>query len=174
MGLDMYLYARKHEYSSGFYKTKGSKLKFNYPKDIVECFPEYSDEANDNLPDDKKWSDRRAVKQDTFYEIGYWRKANQIHNFFVEKCAEGVDQCQPIYVDEDELQELLDNCNYALENKDRAKEILPTRSGFFFGGTDYDEYYYEDLKHTVDIVEKALKLIRNTDCKYDIIYQASW
>jgi hypothetical protein len=35
-----------------------------------------------------------------------------------------------------------------------AKELLPTQAGFFFGSTDYDEYYYEDLVYTRDLLDK--------------------
>jgi len=27
-------------------------------------------------------------------EVGYWRKANQIHNWFVENVQNGIDECQ--------------------------------------------------------------------------------
>ena len=29
----------------------------------------------------------------TFVEIGYWRKSNQIHKWFVDNIQEGVDNC---------------------------------------------------------------------------------
>ena len=176
MGLDMYLYARKHEYASSYYKTKKTKLTPAYPADIVKVFPEFSQESVDALPEDERsFRDRRAVKRNTYYEIGYWRKANQVHNFFVQKCGDGVDECQEIYVEKDQLKELKENCEYVLQNKDRAAEVLPTQSGFFFGSTSYDEYYYEDIRHTLDVVNKALALIENDKTgDYDIIYQASW
>jgi hypothetical protein len=37
-----------------------------------------------------------------------------------------------------------------------ARELLPTGSGFFFGGTDYDEYYYNDLVETQKMLEELL------------------
>jgi len=53
-----------------------------------------------------------------------------------------------------------------------AERLLPTKSGFFFGGTDYDEYYIEDLKDTVKILERALNEI---DFKHErLIYSSSW
>jgi hypothetical protein len=39
-----------------------------------------------------------------------------------------------------------------------ASELLPTESGFFFGNTDYNEYYYRDLLDTKKIIEEALAL----------------
>lgn len=131
--------------------------------------------------------------------VGYWRKANQIHQWIVDNCANGVDECQDIYVDDEHLQELLDTVNKVLEasklvkgkikNGQRstpngwedimedgeyvedpsvAQELLPTSSGFFFGGTEYDQYYIADLKETKEILEKALKE------GGDFYYRASW
>lgn len=37
-----------------------------------------------------------------------------------------------------------------------AQELLPTTSGFFFGGTAYDQYYYEDLQDTKEGLERCL------------------
>ena len=55
-----------------------------------------------------------------------------------------------------------------VKNPSIAKELLPTQSGFFFGDTDYDQYYIEDLTYT----KKALKEILQEDGDY--YYQSSW
>lgn len=53
-----------------------------------------------------------------------------------------------------------------------AKELLPTIEGFFFGSTNYDQWYIEKLKETVEQVERILK---DTDFdKYYITYTGSW
>ncbi len=33
------------------------------------------------------------IKAENFIEVGYWRKANQIHNWFVKNVQGGVDDC---------------------------------------------------------------------------------
>ena len=50
-----------------------------------------------------------------------------------------------------------------------AQELLPTQSGFFFGSTDYDKYYIQDLKDTKDILEAAL-----ADKHGEYFYHSSW
>ena len=57
-------------------------------------------------------------------------------------------------------------------DKNIAHNLLPTCDGFFFGSTDYDEWYIKDLKATV----KALKPIVTHPELYPgpFIYQASW
>lgn len=57
-----------------------------------------------------------------------------------------------------------------LENPQVAAELLPTREGFFFGSTDYDEYYMIDIEKTIDIIEPLLEE-GEQDTFY---YQSSW
>jgi hypothetical protein len=102
-------------------------------------------------------------------EIGYWRKANQIHAWFVECIQDGVDNCASYYVGREDLEALLDRCEDVLLEPDRAEELLPTQSGCFFGGTEYDEFYFQDIKDTIEICKWALA----QDFDY-FEYQSSW
>ena len=51
-----------------------------------------------------------------------------------------------------------------------AKKILPTQGGFSFGGTNYDEFYLDDLHDTVKQLEPLLD--ENGDGYF--YYHASW
>jgi hypothetical protein len=53
-------------------------------------------------------------------------------------------------------------------NKNEIENILPTGEGFFFGSTDYDEVYLDDLKMTVEMIEPLLKE------NGEFYYTASW
>lgn len=111
--------------------------------------------------------------------VMYWRKANAIHKWFVDTRADGVDDCSPITVHYEHLQQLHDLCEQALSDKDSPDEYLPTESGFFFGNTDYDEYYFQDLEYTRDRLAKVIELMkRENDKGYKdngwAVYQASW
>lgn len=56
-------------------------------------------------------------------------------------------------------------------NGEELAEILPTQGGFFFGPTDYDEYYLQDLEETVEKLDRVL----STTPEYaDFHYRASW
>jgi hypothetical protein len=134
-------------------------------------------------------------------EAAYWRKANQIHNWFVENIQNGKDDCGEYYVDKEQLQELVDVCKkvikasklidgkiingqsmkdgewvnnledgQVIEDPSLAQELLPTQSGFFFGGTEYDKWYLDDLQHTVDMLEPYL----SEDIRGDFYYSSSW
>ena len=85
------------------------------------------------------------------YEYAYWRKANQIHRWFVDTVQDGEDDCGYYEVTSEQLMDLTDLCKQVLNKRttDSADATLPTCAGFFFGGTDYDNYYFEDLENTV-------------------------
>lgn len=103
-------------------------------------------------------------------EVAYWRKANAIHQWFVEECGDGVDECQEMYVDKDKLKELLELCERVLENKNQASELLPTQSGFFFGSLEYDEGYFQNIEYTKNTL---INIINNPHIRH-VYYQASW
>jgi len=104
--------------------------------------------------------------------IGYWRKVNSVHNWFVENVQDGEDDCNEYEVTIEQLQTLRDECAKILEYKDKAADILPTQDGFFFGGTDYDEYYFEDIEYTFDILNALLDI--DIVAGTTFFYQASW
>lgn len=104
-------------------------------------------------------------------KVGYWRKANQIHKWFVDNVQNGEDTCNPYSVEREQLAELRQVCLDVLANHDKAEELLPTGSGFFFGDYDYDEWYFANLKDTVSIIDQCLHP-SNADLYYK--YQSSW
>ena len=57
-------------------------------------------------------------------------------------------------------------------NKEICEELLPTCEGFFFGGTNYDSFYIDDIKYTY---EGLCKVIEETDfTNYTLFYCSSW
>jgi hypothetical protein len=89
--------------------------------------------------------------------VGYWRKANAIHRWFVDHVMDGEDECYEHYVRDEQLKELLDLCKKVRKNHRLAAELLPTQNDLFFGSTDYDEWYWQDIDLTIKILEDALK-----------------
>jgi len=102
--------------------------------------------------------------------VCYWRKANAIHKWLVDTVQEGKDECQESCVSREQLGELVALCDSAIATKNAA--LLPPESGFFFGSTDVDEGYWEDLRHTAESVRALLDNPDLKDCAF--YYQASW
>ena len=107
-------------------------------------------------------------------EVCYWRKANSIHKYFTDnilnKYGELVRNMNEVAIDKELLQDLVETCKKVLDNPELAEELLPTNGGFFWGGCDYDEDYFNDLKYTVRVVSKII-----ANPLYDeLYYYASW
>ena len=129
-----------------------------------------------------------------FESVGYWRKANQIHGWLVDNVQCGVDDCKIHVVQEWAIRELLRICeevksiavmkpgvrkyeqNYdvpdVIENWEEVAKLLPTTHGCFFGSTEYDGWYMDDIDDTIKILKKILA---ETDFEeYVILYRSSW
>lgn len=103
-------------------------------------------------------------------QVGYWRKANAIHKWFVDNVQEGEDDCKEYYVDTEKLKELLNECNKVLDKEAEPEDVLPSESGFFFGSTEYDEWYYNDIEQTKKMIEELLA----EEETGDFYYRSSW
>ena len=65
-----------------------------------------------------------------FTEIGYWRKANAIHRWFVENVQNGEDDCDYYAVSKEQIKELLEIC-ITIKNKSKMQK------GFVKNGETY-------------------------------------
>lgn len=106
------------------------------------------------------------------YAVHSWRKANAIHQWFVDNVQDGEDNCQEYYVSREDLRKLREICLAILEKRAAPEEVLPTAEGFFFGSTEYDEWYYSDVKETCGVIAKAL--VDFPEDKWDFRYSSSW
>lgn len=117
-------------------------------------------------------------------KVGYWRKANQIHNWFVDNVQNGDDDCEEHSVSRERFQELLVDVTAVLNARGtefeigEVEELLPPQSGFFFGETEITEWYWQDLEYTRDLIEGILREMDideqspNTFITY--YYKSSW
>ena len=189
--------AEGSEYANGTLKDWCGREEIP-PHEHLEFYSKFYDTKYSHWDTERKYGHPRIMDQ-----VGYWRKANEIHNWFVENVQDGEDDCcYHREVTKQVLEKLLDVCNKVLascklvngkiengynfdENGHRiptledgkyvkdpsvAEELLPTTSGFFFGGTSYDEYYVEDIENTIDIITQVLE---TTDFEREMIYYVS-
>jgi hypothetical protein len=181
MGLDMYLHR----------KTYVKNWEHMKPEELHSVLVKKGGEVREDIAP--------AKVSEVVEEFGYWRKANAIHNWFVENVQDGEDDCKEYSVSEEDLKELLSVVNTVLDaselidgdvvngykgtaegwkpclekgktikNPAVAKKLLPVTEGFFFGSTDYDQWYYGELVETKKILEEALK------AGGDFYYESSW
>jgi len=158
MGLDSYIVARKN-FSSFNWQTEKADESFVKICDAVgvpagffnETYPSASVELT----------------------VGHWRKANQIHNWFVNNIMYGIDDCNGHSISEDVLRRLINTCESVMKDPRLCRDLLPTKSGCFFGSLEYDEYYFNDVAQTIVMLKKILNTFTRDNGWY-LTYQASW
>ena len=191
MGLDMFLWRMKKQQGKTFNEVLELKRKFDNEEITKEQLRPYIFHIKlDNI---------NYEYDSLFKEVYYWRKANFIHQWFVDNIQDGIDDCGDYRVTQKDLQILIDTlkevynslCNKEMitkkvkdgtieyeikvfkeEDLEKAKELLPTQEGFFFGGTEYDEYYFEQIKDTLNdlqILDRSFDYENNY-----LIYGSSW
>jgi hypothetical protein len=187
MGLDMYL----------------------YKKTYVKNWNHTSDEQKHSISVMIGGEVRKDIKPERISyiteQVAYWRKFNALHGWFVENCGNGEDDCQEIYVDREKMRRLLDILNQVqnllnnsilsvkvlkdwngkdyevevYECEDEVKELFCPTEGFFFGSTEVDKYFKQDVEETIETIDGLLKELEGEDVVKgfnagDFYYQASW
>ncbi len=153
MGLDMYLRAKYYIDEEDEEFTIAGLTKYPLPTKLQICSHHFK-------------------ISHIIIDVGYWRKANQIHYWFVKNIQNNNDDQNEYWVPRERLEKLLEICKKVLESKSKnlAKKLLPTQSGFFFGSNKYDDNYYFQVEKTIKILEKALKLPK----KWEFYYSSWW
>ena len=159
MGLDMYL--ETEDYIGGWDHSKDERYSA-----VLDVLGVSTDDITPDAP---------SIR--VSYNVAYWRKANAIHRWFVERVQDGKDECQSSYVAREQLVELRNVARAALAlyqagNKNAVAQLLPPQTGFFFGSTEVDDWYAEDLDSTVKQLTTVLNNPRWKDSSF--YYRASW
>lgn len=208
MGLDMYVTIRHKDTQSKLEAYEAWEQKYSY-----EEFQSLTEEQKEEYWKSKPEHDAAMYGN----ELMYWRKANQIHNWFVKNCQNGVDDCERYVITVADLMKLKELCEKILTMTEKHKEMrytsydatekeevdvlyltaegveyatehLPSRTGFFFGGTEYDDWYVWHLENTIEQINYTLDTLNceygfalNSDLvtgeykgDYIIEYSASW
>jgi len=102
-------------------------------------------------------------------KVGYFRKVNSLVRW-VENNIAPVENCGCVKIEKEHL-ELLQALLEKLD-KTNCHQLFPTRSGFFFGSTNYDAYYWGDVKRVQDFVSETLKTFDFDN--QQLIFHADW
>lgn len=152
MGLDMYL--NRTTYVGGEWEHRGMGGKIEITKDGKPYLVMEGSRIHEVV--------ERVIT---------WRKANQIHNWFVHEIQEDNDDCRIYYVSIEDLKRLHDVIVDVLDTRD--PEELPPREGFFFGSDQIDEQYWEELEYTLKELKRVIAEDPNI-LEVGYTYQSSW
>lgn len=156
MGLDQYLYASKNV---GNAEWRGDEENKQF-SEIINAMNAQDMVDGEEIPN-----------ATVMLRVGYWRKANQVHGWFVKHVQFGNDDCREYDVSRAQLQGLLTACQNVKQNPSMAEEVLPPSEGFFFGNNDIDEWYWHDIDYTIELVSRVLRTVSED---WNLTYRASW
>lgn len=194
---DWVKYKTEENYDGSFEKWCGLKLEDLPSLEVIEFYRQFYEKRYSLFDTAHNYGYMQIHEQ-----VGYWRKANAIHNWFVDHVQDGEDDCNYHQeVTKGVLEDLLDTCEKVIAGSELvsgqvqrgyvyingketpnmmegkyikdtsvAEELLPTTGGFFFGSTEYDEYYVQDIQDTIDIITKVLE---TTDFEKEMLYYVS-
>jgi hypothetical protein len=177
MGLDMYLTAERYFWSNDKDKEKLDEIRKLFPEIGGSRIRTISIEAGywrksnqihkwfvENVQDGNDDCGRYGVSREHLLEL------KKICDKIIKEVELTEGMLEDGYTFEDGKKKSFMKAGMIIKNPELAERILPTTSGFFFGNTDYNEWYLDDLKNTVKIIEECLKLPDDW-CFY---YQSSW
>ena len=102
-------------------------------------------------------------------EYSYYRKFNALQGYFERH--DGLESGGRIHIDAERADEIYRLLNEVCIQPDRASELLPTQSGFFYGSTEYDQLYFSD----VQFAEKDFYHAKYIDYdRYDLYFTSNW
>ena len=133
---------------------------------------EYTDEDKDVIDQlDKIIPNKPGSINTIVTEAAYWRKANAIHDWFVRNVQDGEDECREHDVSRANMHLLVETCKQVQADHELASTLLPPVEGFFFGGTELDDWYFDGLASTIEMLEPLL----SDDYKHWwFTYRSSW
>lgn len=194
MGLDQYLNLKNKKYKEVCaeliaWHNLSEEEQNNTPRPV---WPSYHNMSDIN------WKHINHEESPLNIELLYWRKCNQIHDWFVNNIQNGEDDCGEYVVTIDNLRSLYNllktitskiefekDSNEIIFKEDKetvvkyCEEVLPTCTGFFFGSTEYNIYYFTAIIHTVNTLEEIFDYIDANHISddsedYAIYYSSSW
>lgn len=131
MGLDMYLSRKKYV---------GANYEFRNVKGTIDI----------TIDGKKLPIDFNKVSQ-IEEAVGYWRKANAIHNWFVNNVQDGNDNCREYWVSVEKLQELLDLCK-------KVKDTAVIKEGQIQNGSTFKDGKLEPIMQEGRYIENTSEI----------------
>lgn len=102
-------------------------------------------------------------------KVGYFRKDNAFLHW-VDTHVKEVENCVDITISKEQLK-ALQNTLLTL-TKENCAENFPTQNGFFYGSTDYDEWYWDGVEELKQWVKETLQTFNFEE--NNLIFHAWW
>lgn len=184
MGLDMYLY-KKH-YIGNKYREPGEMVTVNVPeKQDKSVFPTRkikSERISEITEQVAYWRKANAIHK--WFAENVQDGEDDCKEYYVDlaKLKDLCSLCKTVLAASHLVDGKIQNGQHykdgvwvpileegkTVKDSTSAEILLPTTKGFFFGSTDYDQYYVDDLKNTVEQLDVIIEE------GGEFYYQSSW
>ena len=163
--------AQTNDYWKGLYNERYFTFVERLRPIIAKNYDWKIREYTDKILDLPELEEKLKKEGEWHYEPynAYFRKVNFLFKYFEDR-DKMVDQYYAI-VEPEDVEDIIDKCEQVLKDRHLAHNLLPTQSGFFFGSTDYDDWYFSDVKDCLKQMKQYLKLFKKPGTGYVIF---SW
>ena len=158
MGLDITFYKAKRSKDNET-KERLEEIRKALATEYIKSIDERNSKLIKELEDEEE-------KINPWNEVAYFRKVNFLLPFFGYE-----DNCSDLEIDKYQVEDLIEACKAVLEDHDKASFLLPTQAGFFFGSTDYDDWYFDDVQN---VKEKFEEVLADFNRDEDILLMHCW
>ena len=179
MGLDMFLTKKTYIWSDWNNGGKRDLFQLQIPEKYNHIKPERINEISEEVA---YW--RKSNQIHSWFVENVQNGVDDCGEYYVskEKLQELVDLCEKVISKVEYKEgEILTRTTWSggktthtyekgkiVSNVEEIQQLLPSKGGFFFGSTEYDEYYIADLEQTV----KQLKPLLQEEGSF--YYSSSW
>ena len=163
MGLDITFYKAKrskdNETKERLEEIRLEEIRKTLATEYIKSIDERNSKVIKELEEEKE-------NTNPWNKVAYFRKVNFLIPFFGYE-----ENCSNIEIDKYQVEDLIEACKEVLANHDKASFLLPTQAGLFFGSTDYDDLYFDDVQN---VKEKFEEVLADFNMDEDILIMHCW
>lgn len=163
MGLDITFYKAKrskdNETKERLEEISLEEIRKTLATEYIKSIGERNSKVIKELEEEKE-------NTNPWNKVAYFRKVNFLIPFFGYE-----ENCSNIEIDKYQVEDLIEACKEVLANHDKASFLLPTQAGLFFGSTDYDDLYFDDVQN---VKEKFEEVLADFNMDEDILIMHCW
>lgn len=98
------------------------------------------------------------------------RKCNMLHTWVSAYCEREPENCEEIKLPRSAVEKMISDVEIVLSDPTLGPTILPTTDGFFFGSTEYDDFYLAKIEDVA--VRLSDMLVEHDDVRW--FYYVEW
>lgn len=133
---------------------------------VVRMTPETADKVRAWMVD----PEANTLPYDDLEKLWIGRKENHIQSYMEGEVGD-VQNLDYLFLQKEHIEKLVERLQRVKDDHSQAGVLLPTQEGFFYGSTDYNDFYFEDIEAELKDFSEMLDSWDDTKC---YAYWAWW